>query len=60
MLPTAGTFRFQGTAPKAMARSGVPLTLPASRRSTVGSGLFGAYVIQPLKGDASPLRGWMT
>ena len=60
MMATAGTFRFQVYGSKAMALLGGTTHVAGQSSQHRRSGLFGAYVIQPLKGDASPLRGWMT
>jgi predicted dehydrogenase len=52
MMATAGTFRFQVYGSKAMALLGGTTHVAGQSSQHRRSGLFGAYVIQPIKGDA--------
>jgi predicted dehydrogenase len=55
MMATAGTFRFQVYGSKAMALLGGTTHVAGQSSQHRRSGLFGAYVIQPIKGDAISL-----
>ena len=55
MMATAGTFRFQVYGSKAMALLGGTTHVAGQSSQHRRSGLFGAYVIQPIKGDALSL-----
>lgn len=55
MMATAGTFRFQVYGSKAMALLGGTTHVAGQSSQHRRSGLFGAYVIQPIKGDAQSL-----
>jgi predicted dehydrogenase len=52
MMATAGTFRFQVYGSKAMALLGGVVHVAGQSSHERRSGLFGSYVIQPVKGDA--------
>lgn len=52
MMATAGTFRFQVYGSKAMAVLGGAVHVAGQSSQQRRSGLFGSYVIQPIKGDA--------
>jgi predicted dehydrogenase len=56
MMATAGTFRFQVYGSKAMALLGGTTHVAGQSSQHRRSGLFGAYVIQPIKGDALSLE----
>jgi len=51
MMATAGTFRFQIYGSKAMALLGGAVHVAGQSSHQRRSGLFGSYVIQPVKGD---------
>lgn len=51
MMATAGTFRFQVYGSKAMALLGGSTHVAGQSSQHRRSGLFGAYVVQPIKGD---------
>ncbi len=55
MMATAGTFRFQVYGSKAMALLGGTTHVAGQSSQHRRSGLFGAYVIQPIKGEALSL-----
>lgn len=55
MMATAGTFRFQVYGSKAMALLGGAVHVAGQSSHERRSGLFGSYVIQPVKGDAIAL-----
>lgn len=55
MMATAGTFRFQVYGSKAMALLGGTTHVAGQSSQHRRSGLFGAYVVQPVKGDASAI-----
>jgi predicted dehydrogenase len=55
MMATAGTFRFQVYGSKAMALLGGSVHVAGQSSQHRRSGLFGSYVIQPVKGDALAL-----
>jgi predicted dehydrogenase len=55
MMATAGTFRFQVYGSKAMALLGGTTHVAGQSSQHRRSGLFGTYVIQPIKGDALSL-----
>lgn len=52
MMATAGTFRFQVYGSKAMALLGGSVHVAGQSSQHRRAGLFGSYVIQPVKGDA--------
>ena len=52
MMATAGSFRFQVYGSKAMALLGGNVHVAGQSSHERRSGLFGSYVIQPVKGDA--------
>lgn len=52
MMATAGTFRFQVYGSKAMALLGGTTHVAGQSSQHRRSGLFGTYIIQPVKGDA--------
>jgi predicted dehydrogenase len=56
MMATAGTFRFQVYGSKAMALLGGSVHVAGQSSQHRRAGLFGSYVIQPLKGDALELE----
>lgn len=56
MMATAGTFRFQVYGSKAMALLGGAVHVVGQSSHERRSGLFGSYVIQPIKGDAEALE----
>lgn len=55
MMATAGTFRFQVYGSKAMALLGGSVHVAGQSSQHRRAGLFGSYVIQPLKGEAIAL-----
>jgi predicted dehydrogenase len=55
MMATAGTFRFQVYGSKAMAVLGGAVHVTGQSSHTRRSGLFGSYLIQPVKGDAESI-----
>ncbi len=55
MMATAGTFRFQVYGSKAMALLGGSVHVAGQSSHQRRSGLFGSYVIQPVKGDAEAI-----
>jgi predicted dehydrogenase len=56
MTATAGTFRFQVYGSKAMALLGGMTHVAGQSSHQRRSGLFGEYVIQPVKGEARPVE----
>ncbi len=56
MMATAGTFRFQVYGSKAMALLGGAVHVAGQSSHERRSGLFGSYVIQPVKGDAEAVE----
>ena len=56
MMATAGTFRFQVYGSKAMALLGGSVHVAGQSSQHRRAGLFGSYVIQPLKGEALSLE----
>jgi predicted dehydrogenase len=56
MTATAGTFRFQVYGSRAMALLGGSVHVAGQSSQHRRSGLFGSYVIQPVKGDAVSLE----
>jgi predicted dehydrogenase len=56
MMATAGTFRFQVYGSKAMALLGGAVHVVGQSSHERRSGLFGSYVIQPIKGDATAIE----
>lgn len=56
MMATAGTFRFQVYGSKAMALLGGAVHVAGQSSHERRSGLFGSYVIQPIKGDAEAVE----
>ncbi|MDP9085048.1 MAG: hypothetical protein M3N50_14985, partial [Pseudomonadota bacterium] len=52
MMATAGSFRFQVFGSQAMASLGGAVHVAGQSSHQRRSGLFGSYVIQPVKGDA--------
>jgi len=56
MMATAGTFRFQVYGSKAMALLGGSVHVAGQSSEHRRAGLFGSYVIQPIKGDATALE----
>jgi predicted dehydrogenase len=56
MMATAGTFRFQVYGSKAMALLGGAVHVAGQSSQQRRSGLFGSYVIQPVKGDAETVE----
>jgi predicted dehydrogenase len=56
MMATAGSFRFQVYGSKAMALLGGAVHVAGQSSHQRRSGLFGSYVIQPIKGDAESLE----
>lgn len=56
MMATAGSFRFQVYGSKAMALLGGAVHVAGQTSHDRRSGLFGSYVIQPLKGDATSVE----
>jgi predicted dehydrogenase len=55
MMATAGTFRFQVYGSKAMALLGGAVHVAGQSSHERRSGLFGSYVIQPIKGEAEAI-----
>jgi predicted dehydrogenase len=55
MMATAGTFRFQVYGSKAMALLGGNVHVAGQSSQQRRSGLFGSYVIQPIKGEAQAI-----
>jgi predicted dehydrogenase len=55
MMATAGSFRFQVYGSKAMALLGGAVHVAGQSSHERRAGLFGSYVIQPIKGDAVSL-----
>jgi len=55
MMATAGTFRFQVYGSKAMALLGGSVHVAGQSSHDRRAGLFGSYVIQPIKGEAIAL-----
>jgi predicted dehydrogenase len=55
MMATVGTFRFQVYGSKAMALLGGAVHVAGQTSHERRSGLFGSYVIQPIKGDATAI-----
>lgn len=56
MMATAGTFRFQVYGSKAMALLGGTVHVIGQSSHQRRSGLFGSYVVQPIKGDAENIE----
>lgn len=56
MMATAGTFRFQVYGSKAMALLGGSVHVAGQSSQQRRSGLFGSYLIQPIKGDAESIE----
>jgi len=56
MMATAGTFRFQVYGSKAMALLGGNVHVAGQSSQQRRSGLFGSYLIQPVKGEAQALE----
>lgn len=56
MMATAGTFRFQIYGSKAMALLGGAVHVAGQSSHQRRSGLFGSYVIQPVKGEAEEIE----
>jgi predicted dehydrogenase len=56
MMATAGTFRFQVYGSRATALLGGSVHIAGQSSQHRRSGLFGSYVIQPVKGDATALE----
>jgi predicted dehydrogenase len=56
MMATAGTFRFQVYGSKAMALLGGSVHVAGQSSQHRRAGLFGSYVIQPVKGEALALE----
>jgi predicted dehydrogenase len=56
MMATAGTFRFQVYGSKAMALLSGAVHVAGQSSHERRSGLFGSYVIQPIKGDAETIE----
>ena len=56
MMATAGTFRFQVYGSKAMAVLGGAVHVAGQSSQQRRSGLFGSYLIQPVKGDAQSVE----
>jgi predicted dehydrogenase len=56
MMATAGTFRFQVYGSKAMALLGGSVHVAGQSSQQRRAGLFGSYVIQPVKGDSVSLE----
>jgi predicted dehydrogenase len=56
MMATAGTFRFQVYGSKAMALLGGAVHVAGQSSQQRRSGLFGSYLIQPVKGDAESME----
>ncbi len=56
MMATAGTFRFQVYGSKAMALLGGNVHVIGQSSHQRRAGLFGSYVIQPVKGDAESIE----
>lgn len=56
MMATAGTFRFQVYGSKAMALLGGTVHVVGQSSHQRRAGLFGAYVIQPVKGEAQNIE----
>lgn len=56
MMATAGTFRFQVYGSKAMALLGGTVHVVGQSSHQRRAGLFGSYVIQPVKGDAQSIE----
>ena len=56
MMATAGTFRFQVYGTKAMALLGGSVHVAGQSSQHRRAGLFGSYVIQPVKGDSLALE----
>jgi predicted dehydrogenase len=54
-MATAGTFRFQVYGSKAMALLGGAVHVAGQSSQQRRSGLFGSYLIQPVKGDAEAI-----
>jgi len=55
MMATAGTFRFQVYGSKAMALLGGNVHVAGQSSQQRRSGLFGSYLLQPLKGEAQSI-----
>lgn len=55
MMSTAGSFRFQVYGSKAMALLGGAVHVAGQSSEQRRSGLFGSYLLQPIKGDAQAL-----
>src|SRR5579871_179325 len=55
MMATAGSFRFQVYGSKAMALLGGAVHVAGQSSEQRRSGLFGSYLLQPIKGDAQSL-----
>jgi len=55
MMSTAGSFRFQVYGSKAMALLGGAVHVAGQSSEQRRSGLFGSYLLQPIKGDAQSL-----
>lgn len=56
MMATAGSFRFQVYGSKAMALLGGAVHVAGQSSEQRRSGLFGSYLLQPIKGDAQALE----
>jgi predicted dehydrogenase len=56
MMATAGSFRFQVYGSKAMAVLGGAVHVAGQSSQQRRSGLFGSYLIQPVKGDAESIE----
>ena len=56
MMSTAGSFRFQVYGSKAMALLGGAVHVAGQSSEQRRSGLFGSYLLQPIKGDAQALE----
>ncbi|MGH8113964.1 MAG: Gfo/Idh/MocA family protein [Rhodanobacteraceae bacterium] len=56
MMATAGSFRFQVYGSKAMALLGGAVHVAGQSSEQRRSGLFGSYVLQPVKGDAQSIE----